>query len=192
MDGRSGAALRSYRNSRLYRPLGRIWRVYIRILVAQLQARVFEDFTPAFPMLLSNLDMDGSHIGVLATRAGVSRQAAGQLLREIEHCGYAELKASPHDARATIVQFTSRGRKLLATVLELVEEIENDFAAMLKPGEFERVRDALLRVANQIDPGGVLGEGDRNGSRRSRGSGGSGGSGGSRGSTKPTRPTRPT
>ena len=95
-------------------------------------------------------------------RAGVSRQAAGQLLREIERCGYAELKASPHDARATIVQFTARGRKLLATVLELVEEIEDEFAAMLKPGEFEQVREALLRVANQIDPGGALGEGDKN------------------------------
>jgi DNA-binding MarR family transcriptional regulator len=156
-----GTELRKYRNSRLYRPLGRVWRVYNRLLVSRLQARGFEDFTPAFPALLSNLDMDGSHIGVLAERGGVSRQAAGQLLREIVRCGYAQLKSSPHDARATMVQFTPRGRKLLATVLELVEEIENDFAAMLKPGELDRVRDALLQVANRIDPGGALGEGDR-------------------------------
>jgi hypothetical protein len=59
------------------------------------------------------------------------------------------------------VQFTARGRKLLATVLELVEEIESEFAAMLRPGEFDRVREALLQVANQVDPGGALGEGDR-------------------------------
>jgi len=160
---KAGATLRSYRNTRLYRPLGRVWRVYNRLLVSRLQARGFEDFTPAFPALLSNLDLAGSHIGVLAGRAGVSRQAAGQLLREIERCGYAELKGSPHDARATIVQFTARGRKLLATVFELVEEIEGAFAAMLVPGEFERVRDALLRIANEIDPGGALGEGDRKG-----------------------------
>ena len=158
---KNAGTLRTYRNSRLYRPLGRVWRVYNRLLVARLQARGFEDFTPAFPALLSNLDMEGSHIGVVAERAGVSRQAAGQLLREIERCGYAELKASPHDARATMVQFTPRGRRLLATVLELVEEIENDWAAMLKPGEFERVRAALLLIANRVDPGGALGEGDR-------------------------------
>jgi DNA-binding MarR family transcriptional regulator len=157
---RSGATLRTYRNNRLYRPLGRVWRVYNRLLIARLQARGFADFTPAFPALLSNLDMDGSHIGVLAERAGVSRQAAGQLLREIERCGYAELAASPHDSRATIVQFTPRGRRLLATVLELVEEIESEFAAMLKPGELDRARTALLEVANRIDPGGALGEGD--------------------------------
>ena len=42
-------------------------------------------------------------------------------------------------------------------MLELVEEIERAFAAMLEPGEFDRMRDALLRIANEIDPGGTLG-----------------------------------
>jgi hypothetical protein len=59
------------------------------------------------------------------------------------------------------VHFTSRGRRLLATVLELVEEIEADFAAALRPGEFDRVRVGLLQIADRIDPGGALGVGDR-------------------------------
>src|SRR2546430_16862906 len=98
-------------------------------MIARLQARGFRDFAPAFPSLLSNLDVDGTRIGVLAMRAGVTRQAAGQLLREIERCGYVARKVSSHDARATVVQFTARGRRLLATVLQLAEEIEDDFAA---------------------------------------------------------------
>jgi hypothetical protein len=48
---------------------------------------------------------------------------------------------------------------------ELVEEIEDRLAALLQPGEFERLRDALLRIANEIDPGGGLGEGDLNKTR---------------------------
>jgi DNA-binding MarR family transcriptional regulator len=150
-------ALRKYRNTKVYRSLGRILRVYNRVLIERLRARGFDDFTPAFPALLSNLDTDGSHIGVLAMRAGVTRQAASQLLKEIERCGYAELRASPHDARATKVHFTARGRKLLATVLAIIEEIEEDFAAALKPGEFERLREGLMKIANRIDPGGALG-----------------------------------
>jgi len=82
------------------------------------------------------------------------------LLREIERCGYAERRDAPDDARATMVVFTPRGKRLLATVLELVEEIESDFAAGLKPGEFEKVQQNLFRIAERIDPGGALGEGD--------------------------------
>ena len=155
------AALRAYRNSKLYRSLTRVLRVYNRRLVAALQARGFEDFSPAFPALLSNLDTDGTRIGVLAARAGVTRQAAGPLLREIERCGYVERRVSPDDARATTICFTGRGKRLLATVLELVEEIEGEFDTTLKQGDFARVRDGLLRIADRIDPGGRLGEGDQ-------------------------------
>ena len=152
--------LRRYRNSKLYRSLTRTLRVYNRILIERLQARGFTDFTPAFPSLLSNLDTEGTPIGVLAARAGVTRQAAGQLLREIERCGYAELRSAAHDARVTTVHFTARGRRLLSVVLELVEEIEDAFADTLRAGEFERVRDALYVIADSIDPGGALGAGD--------------------------------
>ena len=155
------AELRGYRNSRLYRSLTRILRVYNRLLVTRLHDRGFEDFSPAFPALLSNLDTDGTRIGVLAARSGVTRQAVGQLLREIERCGYVERTTSKDDARATMVHFTVRGRRLLATILDLVEEVERDFASALEIGAFEHVRENLLRIADRIDPGGSLGSGDR-------------------------------
>jgi DNA-binding MarR family transcriptional regulator len=154
------AELRAFRNSRLYRSLARTLRVYNRVLVDELQALGFADFSPAFPALLSNLDTEGTRVGVLAKRAGVTRQAAGQLLKEIERCGYIERKGSPHDARATVVYFTARGRKLLATVLDLVDTIEADFAEGLKAGEFDRLREGLLKIADRIDPDGALGAAD--------------------------------
>ena len=153
-------ALRRYRNSRLYRSLTRTLRVYNRLLVERLHQRGFTDFAASFPTLLSNLDTRGTRIGVLALRGGVTRQAAGQLLKEIERCGYVELRAAPDDARATTVHFTARGRRLLRTVFELVEEIEGDFAAALAPGAYDSVRDGLLRIADKVDPDGALGTGD--------------------------------
>ena len=157
---RTAAALRTYRNSKLYRSLARTLRVYNRLLVTRLRALGFTDFSPAFPAMLSNLDVDGTRIGVLALRAGVTRQAAGQMLRAIERCGYVERWDSSHDARATMVRFTPRGKRLLAAVLQLVEDIEDDFAASLKAGEFEKVQQNLFRIAERIDPGGALGQGD--------------------------------
>src|SRR5262245_1627539 len=118
------AKMRDYRNTRLYRPMARAMRVYNRRIVDGLQARGLTDFSAAFPPFLSNLDVEGTRIGVLAQRAGVTRQAAGQMLREIARCGYVDLKRAPDDARAMIVRFTPKGRRLLAAVFELVEAIE--------------------------------------------------------------------
>jgi DNA-binding MarR family transcriptional regulator len=160
-------ALRVYRNTRLYRSLTRTLRVYNRRVTEGLHARGFTDFSPAFPALLSNLDIDGTRIGVLARRAGVTRQAAGQLLRAIEACGYVETRASPHDARATVVRFTARGKRLFANIIELVNEVEADFAARLGKGDFDRLRQHLLTIADGIDPEGALGVGDEAPRRRS-------------------------
>ena len=164
------AALRHYRNAKLYRSLTRTLKVYNRRLVQGLHARGFEDFSPAFPTLLSNLDIGGTQINVLAARAGVSRQAAGQLRRAIERCGYVSCDASPDDARAKIVRFTARGKRLLAAVLDLVEQIEGEFEGMLSTAAFEQVRQGLHQVADRIDPGGALGAGDTvpDGSRKRR------------------------
>lgn len=153
-------ALRTYRNQALYRPLARTLRVYTRRVIDGLHQRGYDDFSAAFPPLLSNLDVEGTRIGVLAKRAGVTRQAAGQLLREIEKCGYVEMKTAADDARATVVRFTASGRKLLAAVFELVESIEGEFAAHLAPGEFDRLRDILFKLANQVDPIGAFGSAD--------------------------------
>jgi hypothetical protein len=49
---------------------------------------------------------------------------------------------------------------LLATVFELVEEIERDFTAAVQPGACDTVREGLLRIAETVDPGGALGAGD--------------------------------
>jgi DNA-binding MarR family transcriptional regulator len=94
-------------------------------------------------------------------RAGVTRQAAGQLLAEIESRGYVALSPDPDDARATLVTFSARGRKLLATVLELVEEFEGGIERSLPRGDFQTILQGLARIADDLDPGGALGHGDR-------------------------------
>jgi DNA-binding MarR family transcriptional regulator len=152
--------LRAYRNTRLYRLLTRTLRVYNRRMLVSLHARGFADMSPGFFPILSNLDTEGTRIGVLAMRGGVTRQAAGQLLKAIEQAGYVELRTSADDARVTMVHFSARGRKLLAAVFEAVDEIESDFAAVLKKGEFGKMKAGLLRIADAVDPEGSFGSSD--------------------------------
>jgi DNA-binding MarR family transcriptional regulator len=152
--------LRRHRNQALYRSISRLLRAYNRRLVDELHARGFADFSPAFPPLLSNLDAGGSHIGALARRAGVTRQAAGQLLRQIEACGYVACLDSPHDTRATMVTFTPRGRAMLAHVLDIIGDLDREYAAALGAAAFDGVRDSLFAMAEAADPGGALVSGE--------------------------------
>jgi DNA-binding MarR family transcriptional regulator len=152
---------REFRNTAVYRSVNRILRVSNRHLLERLHERGFTDFSPAYPALLSNLDTEGTRVGVLAARAGTTRQAAGQLLADIERAGYVSLGADPDDARATLVTFTARGRSMLANVLEIVDEFEHGFEPALGPGGISELRRVLFAVAEAIDPEGALGQGDR-------------------------------
>jgi DNA-binding MarR family transcriptional regulator len=152
--------LRRYRNSKLYRPLARVLRVYNRHLMTELSARGFSEFSIAFPQILSNLDTEGTRVGVLAERAGMSRQAAGQLIAEIERCGFVERTQAADDARAIVVRFTPRGRKLLSCVLAVVEALESEWAAIVGAESFDQMRMTLGRIADAVDPGGAFGQKD--------------------------------
>jgi hypothetical protein len=59
-----------------------------------------------------------------------------------------------------VVRFTAKGRRLLAAVFELVEQVEREFARELRAGEFDRLRRTLLQLANRIDPIGAFGSED--------------------------------
>ena len=155
--------VRRFRNESLYRSLTRTLRVYNKRMVDGVRARGFTDFSPAFPQILSNLDVRGTRIGVLAARAGVTRQGAGQLVEEIERCGYVQRKQAKDDARATVVQFTPKGRRLIATILELAMAIEVSLDELLGPREFDRVRSGLVRIADAVDPVGAFGAEDDKG-----------------------------
>lgn len=149
-------ALRRFRNANIYRSVARILRESNRRLVAALHDRGFTDFTPAFPQILSNLDTEGSRIGAIAQRAGITRQAAGQLVAEIEACGYIERRAEPDDGRATRVVFTQRGRRMLAAVFEILRTFDDELAVSLGKRSYARLCEDLFTIAEAFDPRGAL------------------------------------
>lgn len=155
------AELRAYRNRKLYRSLFRIMRIYNRHLADELYKRGFAEFSPSYASLLSNLDVEGTRIGVLAGRAGVTRQAAGQLLAEIEKAGFATTKPDPDDGRATIAMFTAKGKRLLANVIEIVDAFEASLADHVGQRDLDRLLSTAATVANALDPDGAFGAADR-------------------------------
>src|SRR6516225_11165141 len=76
---------------------------------------------------------DGVRPGVLAERAGVSKQAMNRLLGSLEDLGYLVRSDVPDEGRARIVRFTKRGHAAYAKAIEILHDIEREWRAELGP-----------------------------------------------------------
>ena len=89
---------------------------------------------------------DGIRPGVLAERAGMSKQAMNQLLESLEGLGYLARSDAPDEGRARVVRLTKRGRAAYAKIHEILRDIEREWSAELGPKHFAQLKELLLRV----------------------------------------------
>lgn len=81
--------------------------VQVPLALSNLAARA--QVTAAHVHITRHLDVVGTRPGVLAERAGMSKQAMGDLIAQCEAWGLVTRTADPHDARARVVRFTADG-----------------------------------------------------------------------------------
>jgi len=89
---------------------------------------------------------DGVRPGLLAQRAGMSKQAMNQLLRSLEAIGYLARSDAPDEGRARIVRLTKRGRAAYAKIHEILRDIEREWSTELGPKQFAQLKALLLQV----------------------------------------------
>ena len=93
--------------------------------------------------LFPHIDRDGTRVGDVAARMGVSKQAASKLIQQAEGRGQLEVVPDPSDGRARIVRFTEEGMALFAVGDRLVSRIQREYRAILGESDLARL-DALL------------------------------------------------
>jgi DNA-binding MarR family transcriptional regulator len=101
--------------------------------------------------LLPHIDLDGTRITDLAERLGVSKQAASQLVDDLEGFGVVERVADADDARARRVVFTKRGRAGFFEGLALLREMEQELAAAVGAQRMRQLRAALLAILEHVE-----------------------------------------
>lgn len=114
--------------------------------VAKLRERGYPALTLAHVSLLPYLDVDGTRTTVLAERAGMTKQGAGQLVHDLERLGYVQREADPSDGRAQLVTFTPAGEQFLADAVDVVHGVEADYARLLGDDRLHALRDMLHRL----------------------------------------------
>lgn len=76
-----------------------------------------------------HLDVAGTRPGVLAERAGISKQAMGDLVAQCEAWGLVTRAPDPHDARARVVRFTDTGLAWQQAFRRAIAQAEAEFRA---------------------------------------------------------------
>ncbi len=117
-----------------------------RRIITELNAAGFEELRVPHMAVLQFPGPDGVRPGVLAERAGTSKQAMNQLLRSLEAVGYLARFDVPGEGRARVVRLTRRGRAAYAKIHEILRDIEHEWRAELGPGPFTELKRLLLRV----------------------------------------------
>ncbi len=92
-------------------------------------AQGFDDVREGHGCVFGFIDLeDGSRLTDLAERAGLTKQAVGEAVAELERKGYLERVPDPEDGRAKIIKLTPRGVEAALTGRRLFAEIENEWA----------------------------------------------------------------
>jgi DNA-binding MarR family transcriptional regulator len=117
-----------------------------RRLISELNAAGFEELRVPHMAVLQFPGPDGVRPGILADRAGMSKQAMNQLLRSLEALGYIIRTDAPGEGRARLTRFTKRGRAAYAKIHDILRDIEHEWRAELGPKRFAQLKELLLRV----------------------------------------------
>ena len=92
------------------------------------------------------IDAEGSRLTVLAERSGLSKQAIGEVVGELERHGYVERTTDPTDQRAKIIRLTERGVKARIAAARILEQLEHRWARQLGGDRFAVLRGTLEEV----------------------------------------------
>ena len=108
------------------------------------------DLHPSHTAVIPNLPAGGLRLTELAERLRVSVQRAGQLVQELEDAGYVERVSDASDARAKLVRYSARGRRLMQDVAELDDELWRELAHSLGAAELERLAKTIGALHRQL------------------------------------------
>jgi DNA-binding MarR family transcriptional regulator len=117
-----------------------------RRIIRELNAAGFDELRLPHIAVFQFPGPEGVRPGVLAERAGMSKQAMNQLLRSLEGLGYIARSGAPSQGRSHVVCFTRRGRAAYDKIYDILLSVEREWSAELGPKRFTQLKALLLRI----------------------------------------------
>ena len=106
----------------------------------------FEGIRFTHGSVFRHIDAEGTRLTTLAEHAGLTKQAIGELVTELEEHGYLERIADANDRRAKIIRLTELGRNAQSSAARILADVEEQWSLLLGADEVASLRRSLERV----------------------------------------------
>jgi DNA-binding MarR family transcriptional regulator len=100
----------------------------------------------AHTQLFPHITSEGVRLTELAERVGVSKQAIGPLVDDLEREGMIERVADPLDRRAKLIRWTRRGEKALLQGLAVLAGIEQEVGRRIGKQRLAQLADTCEQL----------------------------------------------
>ena len=94
---------------------------------------------------------EGLRLTELARAGRITKQSMSALVDHLEHTGYVERLADPHDQRASRIRLTARGRAFGREVRALSDRVEASFAELIGDARMKELRDTLALLHEALE-----------------------------------------
>lgn len=132
--------------------LGRADLLFAEGVTRAMHERGFTGIRLVHIALIRNVDEGGTRITDIARRAGMTKQATGQLVAEFVELGYIRLVADPADGRAKIARYTAKGKRLLVAIVASIEQTEATIAAAIGTTQLDALKTTLVSLLGNASP----------------------------------------
>lgn len=131
-------------------PLGVLLSAAERALASELEdglrAAGYHDLRAAHAQVFIAIDAGGSRLTDLAARAGMTKQAMGELVRYLEQHDYLNVEPDSRDRRAKVIRPTVRGWSAHEASIALLAESDRRLGERLGDQALRELRAQLSRI----------------------------------------------
>lgn len=109
---------------------------------------------PVHASVIRHVHINGSRVTDVAEKAGMTKQAVGQLLMELERAGYVRRMIAREDRRVKMVVFTDQGRRFASAIGTAVKKADENIARRIGRRRLRSLYALLRRVLENGAQGG--------------------------------------
>jgi DNA-binding MarR family transcriptional regulator len=129
------------------------FRSIIDELHAELAQRGHEQARPLHGFALQAIGPEGTTIGELGRRLGVTKQAAAKTATSLEEAGYATRVPHASDGRAWTITRTRRGEEVLELSAEIFDRLRQQWSEQLGASRVRELEDDLATLTRTTTAG---------------------------------------
>ncbi|MGW0854219.1 MarR family winged helix-turn-helix transcriptional regulator [Streptomyces sp. NPDC002690] len=130
--------------------LGMAFQLVLSEFVSRLDAAGYAELRPVHGLVFQVLHGPGLTSSELAERLGVTKQAAGQIIDDLEKRGYLERRPHPAGGRRKLVVLTGKAMEHLAVAARILNELEGQLARQLHEADLQVPRAELAAVIRTL------------------------------------------